>query len=111
MRLRHGGWVKRSGSALSQGLGARATGTELPHGNGVSLPRNEGCVLGGRVAGFPPLTVFTAENFSGVACVVNHRTQGEVKVAMTTFLFLGVIRPIEGVQGAEWATSLWRILV
>ena len=39
-------WSSEVGSALSRGLGARASGTELPHGNGPSLPRNEGCVLG-----------------------------------------------------------------
>ena len=52
--------VKRGGGALSRGLGAREGSFELPHGNGHSLPRSEGCVLGElRVAGFFLFTVFT----------------------------------------------------
>ena len=39
-----------------------ASGIELPHGNGLSLPRNEGCALGGlRVAGPPSFTVITVQ--------------------------------------------------
>ena len=40
------GLVKRGGSALFRGLGARASGIELPHGNGPYLPRNEGMRVG-----------------------------------------------------------------
>ena len=44
--------------SLSRGLGPWASGIELPRGNGPSLPRNEGCVLGElRVAGLLPFTV------------------------------------------------------
>ena len=54
------GLVKRGGGALSRGLGAREGSFELPHGNGPSLPRSEGCVLGELiVAGFFLFTVFT----------------------------------------------------
>ena len=33
-------------------MGARASGIELPHGNGPSLPRKEGCVLGSPLSHF-----------------------------------------------------------
>ena len=69
---RWAGFVKRGGSALSRGLEAPASGLELPHGNGPSLPRNEGRVLGElRVAGFPLFTVITVpERFRGRAVTI-----------------------------------------
>ena len=57
------GW---SSEVVALCLEDRASGRELPHGNGPSLPRNEGCVLSElRVSGFPLFTVIMVlERFS-----------------------------------------------
>ena len=53
-------WSSEVVSLFPRGLGARTGGIELPHGNGPSMSRNEGCVLGElKVAGLTFFTVFT----------------------------------------------------
>ena len=46
----------------SGGLGGSAGGIELPQGNGLSLPRNEGCVLGELREVGSPLSQFSGQD-------------------------------------------------